>query len=79
MIKNGDGSYTPSKTFLETFLSKSPEFQSPKIPNVDMTAFDPPLDSSDVGPDEWELIVSTLEKFYKNYHGFVIVHGTGKK
>lgn len=38
--------------------------------------FDPPIDSSDVSPDNWIKIVSVIEENYNKYDGFVILHGT---
>ena len=43
MIRNQNNSFEPSRSFLANFLKNSPEFQSPKIPQVTVTAFDPPL------------------------------------
>lgn len=33
-------------------------------------------DSSDIGPHEWQLLIECIEKFYDDYDGFVILHGT---
>ena len=35
-----------------------------------------PLDSSSVGPNEWILMASAIEAAYRDYDGFVILHGT---
>ena len=39
-------------------------------------AFDPPLDSSDVGPAEWARLASLVRDRYTEFDGFVILHGT---
>ncbi len=39
-------------------------------------AFDPPIDSSDVGPDDWVKIAEIIEENYRRYDGFVVLHGT---
>lgn len=39
-------------------------------------SFEPPLDSSDVGPEEWKAIAQVLEDNYEKYDGFLILHGT---
>lgn len=39
-------------------------------------SFEPPLDSSDIGPAEWTAIAQVVEKNYENYDGFLILHGT---
>ncbi|XP_062253114.1 60 kDa lysophospholipase isoform X2 [Platichthys flesus] len=38
--------------------------------------YDPLLDSSNMTPDDWVKIGKDIEKNYKNYDGFVILHGT---
>ena len=44
--------------------------------NLDAVSFDPPMDSSDIGPDIWVNIASIIFERYKEYDGFVILHGT---
>ncbi|MDH6358686.1 type I asparaginase [Parabacteroides sp. PF5-9] len=38
--------------------------------------FDPPMDSSQMGPDSWMKIVRIIADNYALYDGFVILHGT---
>ena len=44
--------------------------------NIDSIAFDDPIDSSDMGPDDWKKIVKIIEDNYGEYDGFVILQGT---
>jgi len=44
--------------------------------NIDSLSFVHPVDSSDVGPEEWREIVRIIEANYERYDGFVILHGT---
>ena len=44
--------------------------------HVDTYQFDPPLDSSAMGPDSWMKIVKIIADTYQKYDGFVILHGT---
>jgi len=39
-------------------------------------SFDPPVDSSDIGPDKWVIMAEIIEENYNKYDGFVILHGT---
>jgi L-asparaginase len=39
-------------------------------------AFDPPLDSSDIGPDDWVTIAQVIADQYDEHDGFVVLHGT---
>jgi len=43
---------------------------------IDAISFDPPMDSSDIGPDIWVNIASIIYEKYDDYDGFVILHGT---
>lgn len=38
--------------------------------------FDPPIDSSEMGPENWQKLVRIIAGNYHQYDGFVILHGT---
>lgn len=38
--------------------------------------FDPPVDSSEMGPEGWQKIVRIIADNYQSYDGFVVLHGT---
>lgn len=44
--------------------------------NLQTISFDPPLDSSDIGPAKWVNIAEIIKENYDEYDGFVILHGT---
>jgi L-asparaginase len=44
--------------------------------NIDSVQLDTPIDSSDMNPDKWKLLVKLIEENYNQYDGFVILHGT---
>ncbi|MDO4763426.1 MAG: asparaginase [Flavobacteriaceae bacterium] len=43
---------------------------------TDIHSFHPPLDSSDIGPQDWVSIAKVIEENYAHYDGFLILHGT---
>lgn len=43
---------------------------------VSVHQFSEPLDSSDVGPEEWKEIAQLIEENYNLFDGFLILHGT---
>jgi len=43
---------------------------------IDSIHFEVPIDSSDMNPGKWELLVKIIEENYDKYDGFVILHGT---
>ncbi len=44
--------------------------------SVSSIQFDPPMDSSEMGPDSWMKLVRIIAENYTRYDGFVILHGT---
>lgn len=44
--------------------------------NLYTISFEPPMDSSDIGPDIWVKIAEIIYDHYNQYDGFVILHGT---
>ena len=60
---------------IETFKAYMPElFEGPT--DVEIEAFSPLLDSSDVNPAGWVRMAQTVYDRYDAYDGFVILHGT---
>ena len=58
--------------YLKEFI---PELNRLKF-NINSIAFENPIDSSDMGPDDWKRIVRIIEDNYEKYDGFVVLHGT---
>lgn len=67
------GSLIPAD--IETFKAFMPELFLGEI-KVDIQAFNPLLDSSDVNPECWVKMAQTVYDNYDQYDGFVILHGT---
>ena len=44
--------------------------------NIDTFAFDNPIDSSDMHPEDWKQIAEKIYEQYNHYDGFVVLHGT---
>lgn len=60
---------------IETFKAYMPELFAGDV-QVEIEAFSPLLDSSDVNPDCWVRMAQTVYDRYDKYDGFVILHGT---
>jgi len=43
---------------------------------VSSIQFEPPIDSSEMGPENWQKLVRIIAGNYQQYDGFVILHGT---
>uniref|UniRef100_UPI000C145659 asparaginase n=1 Tax=Parabacteroides provencensis TaxID=1944636 RepID=UPI000C145659 len=74
MIKN------PDTGVLETFNFQHLLKHVPDLNDLDCSVssiqFDPPMDSSAMGPDSWQKIVKIIAENYSLYDGFVVLHGT---
>jgi L-asparaginase len=44
--------------------------------DISVISFDPPRDSSNIGPDTWVKIVHTIRDHYDKVDGFVVLHGS---
>ncbi|CAN5410602.1 asparaginase [soil metagenome] len=56
-------------------LDDVPELRKFDI-KIDTFSFEQPIDSSNMHPDIWIQLVKLIEKNYKKYNGFVILHGS---
>jgi len=59
------------------------EFISDQVPEIkkygfrlQTISFDPPMDSSDIGPEIWIKIAEIIASNYDDFDGFVVLHGT---
>lgn len=70
----------PKTGSLEPFDFKNLVDHVPELKDVEhlysSVQFDPPLDSSKVGPQDWAKMAKAVADNYDNYDGFVILHGT---
>lgn len=70
--------YTTGSLFpfnFENIFSKIPEIRLLDC-DVEVESFSTPLDSSDMGPEQWKSIARIIENKYKDFDGFLILHGT---
>jgi L-asparaginase len=68
--------FIPKQGHLEQVLPKLLLLQHPEIPSYDIHEYDPLLDSSNMGLNEWNQIAAHITHHYNDYHGFVVLHGT---
>ena len=74
MVRDGhSGALVPAD--IETFKAYMPELFAGDI-QVEIEAFSPLLDSSDVNPDCWVRMAQMVYDRYEEFDGFVILHGT---
>lgn len=73
MIKSDEGVYVPFS--IDNLISYVPQINNLGI-DISINAFDEPLDSAFIGPNEWLKISNIVADNYDDYDGFVILHGT---
>lgn len=56
-------------------LDEVPELRKFDI-RIDTHSFEKPIDSSNMHPDIWIMLAEIIQKNYKKYDGFVILHGS---
>ncbi|WP_103019091.1 asparaginase [Salinibacter altiplanensis] len=75
MVESEEG-YVPGAGTLEALMDQRASFQSEDVPDYDVHAFDPLLDSANMTPDDWLQIAEAIRSRFEAYDGFLVVHGT---
>ncbi len=77
MVRGADGAYAPRRGALAAALTRLPEFDDPRLPDVALDELDVLLDSSDVRPGDWQRFADRVaHAFEAGADGVVLVHGT---
>lgn len=74
MIKDSESGELKAFDF-DSIYNHVPELQRLNCKLITKT-LGKPIDSSEMNPDHWKLIASTINNEYDNYDGFVILHGS---
>jgi len=69
-------SLTPLKGYLPQCIREMPEVHEPSMPEIDIVEYEPLIDSSNIGPEDWATLAAQVRDNYYDYDGFVIIHGT---
>ena len=75
MLPSSTG-YRPVAGFLTATLDSMPEFHRDEMPDFTIYEYPTLLDSSDMTPHDWQIIASDIQRNYRQYDGFIILHGT---
>jgi len=68
--------YAPAPGYLASQIMSMPELASASMPEVDIQEYDPLLDSANMTPDDWYKIARDIGVHYREYDGFIVLHGT---
>lgn len=75
MRASKDG-YQPFRGYLTEQLEQLSELKHSDMPTFHVIEYDPLIDSSNVTPEKWQQIINDIARYYHDYDGFVILHGT---
>jgi L-asparaginase len=73
MAQNSKGALAPVK--FDQISEEVPELDRLDY-DLSVVTFNPPIDSSNMTPDIWAKIATTIHRNYNKHDGFVILHGT---
>jgi L-asparaginase len=68
--------YGTQPGYLQQQMELMPELAHPSIPSFTIHDYDPLLDSSNMTPVEWVKIARDIATHYREYDGFIVLHGT---
>ena len=68
--------YRPARGYLQKQMDAMPELSHPSMPAFTIHDYEPLLDSSNMTPVEWVKIANDIADHYREYDGFVVLHGT---
>eukprot|EP00980_Cylindrotheca_fusiformis_P027604 scaffold21463_cov54-Cylindrotheca_fusiformis.AAC.1 len=70
-------SLAPVQGALTDYLATMREFtEDPEMPVIVSHEYSPLIDSSDMGPGDWEMVAQDIEENYYHFDGFVVLMGT---
>ena len=88
-MREGARGFAPAREFLREQIAKLPQFHDASMPafttppspvgkrvRYDIKEYDPLLDSSNMGMDDWARIADDIRGRYDDYDAFVVLHGT---
>ena len=68
--------YAPKKDYFCVLLNEIHQLNHLDLPDWEVVEFDPLLDSANVAVTEWNAIGQAITDRYKDFDGFVVLHGT---
>lgn len=67
---------TPEPGFLAHQMEKMTELSAGEMPRATVLEYDPVIDSANMTPAHWGRIASDIAAHYRDFDGFVVLHGT---
>ena len=74
-MKESEQGYVPDPDFVMK-VKQLPELQHESMPEIEIFCLTPLLDSANMTPADWDRIVAGIQRYYREYDGFILLHGT---
>lgn len=75
-MQSSDSGYVPMPGFEALLQQNIGTRITAQLPNYDILEFEHLIDSSNLHPNHWTEIATTVEQHWQKYDGFIILHGT---
>lgn len=75
-MQRSEAGYIPVSGHLQLQLAAMTEFHHADMPLFVIHEYQPLIDSADMTPADWQTIAEDIQRYYDQYDGFVILHGT---
>jgi L-asparaginase/Glu-tRNA(Gln) amidotransferase subunit D len=66
----------PEPGYLARLMQKMQELAESPMPDYAIVEYDPVIDSADMTPAHWRQIAHDISSNYRDFDGFVVLHGT---
>ncbi len=73
---SGPRGLEPRSGYVVHYLERMSELSRPDIPDFDLVALEPLLDSANMAPRDWIRVAQAVVERAARYDGFVVLHGT---
>ncbi|MGE5528187.1 MAG: asparaginase [Patescibacteria group bacterium] len=75
-MKRTPQGYRPVPGCLPDLLARNPRFHAADLPDYEIRECEPLLDSANMTPEDWVRIARIIQAYYRDYDGFLVLHGT---
>ncbi len=75
-MERAGGGYRPAPGFLTRQMADSRTLHRPGMPRYEIREYEPLLDSSNMTPADWVKIGRDIVERYRDFDGFIVLHGT---
>ncbi|GAA0286397.1 asparaginase [Psychrosphaera haliotis] len=75
-MKKSPQGYIPVEGYITDVVNSLPELFRDEMPEFVINEYSPVIDSSNMSPNDWQVIANDIATNYDEFDGFVVLHGT---